>query len=207
MSAESLTQSVDMRLFHYTPAVPHTYCVGVHNGHGFGSLFARLFSKVAAKTVAKTAAKTALRVAKSAGRRALKEVTKQAPKILKEVTKTALEEGSKFGGEYLKNKIDETHKKALNTKLPNSLVHSLAGAAKGGIEKLERSVVPKLNAQLDTRIDRATENFEKFAGLEKAKRKKKKRKAPHSPAISARRKKPKRRNKGLSLEEIINETE
>ena len=70
---------------------------------------------------------------------------------------------------------------------------------------MERSVVPKLNAQLDTRIDRATENFEKFAGLEKAK--KKKRKAPHSPAISARRKKPKRRNKGLSLEEIINETE
>ena len=194
-----------MRLFHYTPAVPHSYCVGVHNGHGFGSLFARLFSKVAAKTVAKTAAKTALRVAKSAGRRALKEVTKQAPKILKEVGKTALEEGSKIGGEYLKHKLDETREKALNTRLPDSLVHSLAGAAKGGIEKLERTVVPKLNAQLDTRIDRATENLERFAGIDKTKRKK--RKAPHSPAVSVRRKKTKRRNKGLTLEEIINETE
>ena len=70
---------------------------------------------------------------------------------------------------------------------------------------MERTVVPKLNAQLDTRIDRATENLERFAGIDKTKRKK--RKAPHSPAVSVRRKKTKRRNKGLTLEEIINETE
>ena len=197
-TAHSIAQSVDMRLFHYTPTVPHSYCVGVHNGHGFGSLFARLFSKVAAKTVAKTAAKTALRVAKSAGRRALKEVTNQAPKILKEVGKTVLEEGSKIGGQYIKNKIDETAKKALNTPLPTSLVHSVTGAATRGIEKFERTVVPKLNTQLNSHIDRATEKIEKAAGIEKKRKRK-----PHS---IVKKNKPKRR-KPLSLEEIIQETE
>ena len=85
----------EMRLHHYAPAVPNSYCVGVHNGHGFGSLFAKLFSKVAAKTVAKTAAKAALRVVKTVGKKAVTKTLKEAPKILKKVGKIALDEGSK----------------------------------------------------------------------------------------------------------------
>ena len=42
-----------------------SYCVGIHNGHGLGSVFARLFSKIAAKTAAKAAA----RVATAAGKK------------------------------------------------------------------------------------------------------------------------------------------
>ena len=128
----------------------------------------------------------------------MKEVTKQAPKILKEVGKTALEEGSKIGGQYIKNKIDETAEKALNTPLPTSVVHSLTGAATRGIEKFERTVVPKLNTQLNSHIDRATEKIEKAAGFEKKRKRK-----PHS---NDKKNKPKRR-KLLSLEEIIQETE
>ena len=68
-----------MKLFYYTTAVPNSNCVGVHNGHGFGSLFAKLFSKVAAKTAAKAAANVASKV----GRKALKIVTTKGPDIAK----------------------------------------------------------------------------------------------------------------------------
>ena len=129
-----------MRLHHYTPAVPHSYCVGVHNGYGFDRFFARLFSKVAAKTAAKTAARAALRIAKSAGKKALKEVTKQGTKVVKELGKTALEEGSKAAGDFLTQKIIQVKEKALNSGLPESLVHSTANAATGGVQKLQRKL-------------------------------------------------------------------
>ena len=157
----------EMRLHHYAPAVPNSYCVGVHNGHGFGSLFAKLFSKVAAKTVAKTAAKAALRVAKSVGKKALKEVTKQAPKIIKKVGKTAFEEGTKAVGDYALQKLEEVEKKALNTKLPSSLVHSIADAAKGGVRGLQETAPKKLESKLNSKIDEVKEKIERASGIEK----------------------------------------
>ena len=156
-----------MRLHHYAPAVPNSYCVGIHNGHGFGSLFAKLFSKVAAKTVAKTAAKAALRVAKSAGRKAASQVVKEAPKILKKVAKVAVDEGTNYAGKYVEKKLGELEKKALNTKLPPSLVHSAADAAKGGVKGLQASVPKLLQPKVNSKIDEFKEKLEKTAGIEK----------------------------------------
>ena len=164
----------EMRLHHYAPAVPNSYCVGVHNGHGFGSLFAKLFSKVAAKTVAKTAAKAALRVAKTVGRKAASQVVKEAPKILKKVGKTVIDEGTNYAGKYVEQKLGELEKKALNTKLPPSLVHSVADAAKGGVKELQTSVPKLLQPKLNSKIDEVKENFERAAGIEKKRETKRK---------------------------------
>ena len=156
-----------MRLHHYAPAVPNSYCVGIHNGHGFGSLFAKLFSKVAAKTVAKTAAKAVARVAKSAGRKALKVVTKQAPKLLKKAGKVAFEEGTKKIGDYVVQKVDELEHKALNSNVPSPLVHSAADALKGGVKGLQASVPKLLQPKVNSKIDEFKEKLEKAAGIEK----------------------------------------
>ena len=74
-----------MRLHYYAPAVSNSYCVGIHNGHGIGSVFAKLFSKVAAKTAAQAAA----RVAKTAGKKVLSAVAKKGS----ELGKQAIEQG------------------------------------------------------------------------------------------------------------------
>ena len=179
-----------MLLHYYTPVVPESYCVGVHNGHGFGSLFARLFSKVAAKT----AAKAAIRVAKSAGRRALRHVTKQAPKLIKsagqkalrqvtrqapklvkEAANTALQEGSKAVGSFVNQKIEETKEKVLrNTKLPPPLINSIAKTATGGVTKLQSKAVPKLISTVNSHIDNAREKIEKASNIKNLESKKRK---------------------------------
>ena len=164
----------EMRLHHYAPAVPNSYCVGVHNGHGFGSLFAKLFSKVAAKTVAKTAAKAALRVAKTVGRKAASQVVKEAPKILKDLGKTVIDESTKFAGKVAIEKVGELQKKALNSKLPPSLVHFAADAAKGGVKELQTSVPKLLQPKLNSKIDEVKEKFERAAGIEKKRETKRK---------------------------------
>ena len=155
-----------MRLHHYTPVVPRSYCVGVHNGHGFGSLFAKLFSKVAAKTVAKTAAKAVARVAKSAGKRALKEVTKQAPKLLKKAGKAALEEGTKAAANFAQDKIQVWKKKGLNSPLPPAVTHFVADRAEEGLRKLKHTVTKTIGAIGDRKIDEYTKKLEKIAGIE-----------------------------------------
>ena len=155
-----------MRLHHYTPIVPRSYCVGVHNGHGFGSLFAKLFSKVAAKTVAKTAAKAVARVAKSAGKRALKEVTKQAPKLLKKAGKAALEEGTKAAANFAQDKIQAMKKKGLNSTLPPAVTHFVADRAEEGLRKLKHTVPKTIGAIGDTLIHDYTKKLEKVAGIE-----------------------------------------
>ena len=155
-----------MRLHHYTPIVPRSYCVGVHNGHGFGSLFAKLFSKVAAKTVAKTAAKAVARVAKSAGKRALKEVTKQAPKLLKKAGKAVLEEGTKAAANFAQDKIQVWKKKGLNSTLPPAVTHFVADRAEEGLRKLKHTVPKTIGAIGDTLIHDYTKKLEKVAGIE-----------------------------------------
>ena len=155
-----------MRLHHYTPIVPRSYCVGVHNGHGFGSLFAKLFSKVAAKTVAKTAAKAVARVAKNAGRKALKEVTKQAPKLLKKAGKVALEEGTKAAANFAQDKIQVLKKKGLNSTLPPAITHFVADTAEEGLRKLKHTVPKTIGVIGDRKIDEYTKKLEKVAGIE-----------------------------------------
>ena len=150
-----------MRLHHYTPAVPESYCVGVHNGHGFGSLFAKLFSKVAAKTVAKTAAKTIARVSKVAARK----LAKEAPKLLKKAGKVALEEGTKAAADFAQDKIQVLKKKAINSQIPAGLTHSLANIAEEGVQKLQHTVPKKIGAISDRKIDEYTKKFENAAGI------------------------------------------
>ena len=146
-----------MRLQYYTTAVPNSYCVGVHNGHGFGSLFARLFSKVAAKTASKTAkvaTKAATKVVKAAGQKALKVVTTKGPKVAEKAVKKALKQAVKAGGNFAAEKINSLTDKALKTKLPPDIVHSISDAAKQGVEAVKGEVTKSLEHG-DTVIGRA----------------------------------------------------
>ena len=79
-----------MRLFYYAPAVSSSYCVGIHNGHGIGSIFAKLFSKVAAKTAAKAAAK----VVKSTGKKIITAATAKGAEIGKQALAVAKDKGT-----------------------------------------------------------------------------------------------------------------
>ena len=150
-----------MRLHHYTPAVPESYCVGVHNGHGFGSLFAKLFSKVAAKTVAKTAAKAVARVSKVAARK----LAKEAPKLLKKAGKVALEEGTKAAADFAQDKIQVLKKKAINSQIPAGLTHSLANIAEEGVQKLQHTVPKTIGAIGNRKIDEYTKKAKNAAGI------------------------------------------
>ena len=164
-----------MRLHYYTPAVPQSYCVGVHNGHGFGSLFAKLFSKVAVKTAAKTAAvaaktaakaaaKTALRVGAKAGKKVLKQVVKQGAEVVKDTGKEIVTGLTDAGTQYALGKIAQVQEKGLNSNIPKPLVNSLAAVATGGVQHLQ-SKVPKLNSLIDTNVDKAREKIERAAGV------------------------------------------
>ena len=169
-----------MRLHYYTPAVPQSYCVGVHNGHGFGSLFAKLFSKVAvkaaaktaavaAKTAAKAAAKTALRVGTKAGKKALRQVVKTGAEVAKESLTGAVKDVTNAGTGYLLNRIGQAQEKGLNSKIPTPLVNKLATVARGGVQQLQDKV-PKLNSFIDTNVDKAREKIETAAGVDRKKK-------------------------------------
>ena len=141
-----------MRLHYYTPAVSR-YCVGVHNGHGFGSIFARLFSKVAAKA----AAKTALNVAKSAGKKALKVAAKRGAELAKEAAKEGLKQLTETGKELATEGIKTATEKALlNTKLPPAIVHSVHDLAQKGVDSAAKKVA---GLDLDSAIDKGAQRF------------------------------------------------
>ena len=135
-----------MRLHYYTPAVSR-YCVGVHNGHGFGSIFARLFSKVAAKA----AAKTALSVAKTAGKKALKVAAKKGAELAKEAAKEGLKQLTETGTELATQGIKAATEKALHTKLPPAIVHSVQNVALKGVDTAAKKVA---GLDLDSAIDK-----------------------------------------------------
>ena len=117
-----------MRLHYYTSSAPHPFYLGVHHGHGFGSIFARLFSKVAAKT----AAKTALSAAKVAGRKALKVVVKQGTRMAKEGVKSVIDEAKKVGKELAVQGIDTLSQKAINKGIPADMVHNVSNVVREG---------------------------------------------------------------------------
>ena len=141
-----------MRLHYYTPAVSR-YCVGVHNGHGFGSLFAKLFSKVAAKT----AAKTALSVAKTAGKKALTVAAKKGAELAKEAAKEGLKQLTETGTELATQGINAATQKALNTKLPPAIVHSVHNLALKGVDTAAKKVA---DINLDSTIDKGAQKVQ-----------------------------------------------
>ena len=163
-----------MRLHYYTPAVPESYCVGVHNGHGFGSLFARLFSKVAAKTTsiaakiaAKTATKAATKIAKTAGRKALKVLTTKGADLAKKVAKEAIATAAEVGGQYALQKINSATESALKTQLPPELVHSIADVAKKGLQTVGSKARNVATHSAHTLIDKGVVRAEQVGGIKR----------------------------------------
>ena len=146
-----------MILHYYTPTVK-SYCVGIHNGHGFGSLFAKLFSKVAVKT----AAKTALKAAKVAGKKAIRVVAKKGAEVVKDVAKEGIKAATEIGTDYATHKINEIANKALNKDLPPEIVHSIQGLATKGVDvvgnKLKTTGVDKVHSF----IDKGSSKIERF---------------------------------------------
>ena len=174
---------VNMRLHYYTPAVPESYCVGIHNGHGFGSLFARLFSKVAAKT----AAKAAVKVAKVAGRKALKVVTTKGAAVAKKAAKQAYKEAAKGVKTYATEKIADWTEKGLKSKVPDSFVHSVSAAATRGVNAADKAVH---KVDVNALIDKGAKHIlgvEPVAGV--------KRRKSTAPSVAKIRKTAHRRNK------------
>ena len=134
-----------MRLHYYTSSAPHPFYLGVHHGHGFGSIFARLFSKVAAKT----AAKTALSAAKVAGRKALKVVVKQGTRMAKEGVKSVINEAKKAGKELAVQGIDTLSQKAINKGIPADMVHNVSNVVRQGAH----TAVDRLSTAADRGVE------------------------------------------------------
>ena len=176
-----------MILHYYAPAVPESYCVGIHNGHGLGSVFARLFSKIAAKTAAEAAA----RVAKAAGQKALKvAVTRgaqlgkkalnvaknQGVKVIKEYGKEAISKAGEAAADYALEKINSTSEKAINKGLPPEAIHSIKDTLERGVKSAQTDVTNAALRKANILVDKAStsaykagnryidKKVEKFAG-------------------------------------------
>ena len=156
-----------MRLHYYAPAVPESYCVGIHNGHGLGSVFARLFSKIAAKTAAKAAA----RVARTAGQKALKVAVTKGAQIGKQALKVAKDQGAKAIKEYGKEaitrageaaadfaleKINSTSEKAISKGLPPKAIHSLRDTFERGVRSAQTDATNAALKNANILVDKAS---------------------------------------------------
>ena len=163
-----------MILHYYAPAVPESYCVGIHNGHGLGSVFARLFSKIAAKTAAKAAA----RVAKVAGQKALKvaatrgaqlgkkvlNVAKnQGVKVIKEYGKEAISKAGEAAADYALEKINSTSEKAINKGLPPQAIHSIRDTLERGVKSAQTDVTNAALKKANILVDKASTSAYKAA--------------------------------------------
>ena len=163
-----------MILHYYAPAVPESYCVGIHNGHGLGSVFARLFSKIAAKTAAKAAA----RVAKVAGQKALKvaatrgaqlgkkvlNVAKnQGVKVIKEYGKEAINKAGEAAADYALEKINSTSEKAINKGLPPQAIHSIRDTLERGVKSAQTDVTNAALKKANILVDKASTSAYKAA--------------------------------------------
>ena len=152
-----------MRLHYYAPAVSQSYCVGVHNGHGFGSLFARLFSKVAVKT----AARAAVKVAKVAGRKALKVVTTKGADFARKTAENLIKEGARAGTELAIQKINSLTESALKTRLPASVVHTISDVVREGTRTVGSKVANSATDKALTLIDKGVTRAEQVAGIKR----------------------------------------
>ena len=187
-----------MRLHYYTTAVPQSYCVGVHNGHGFGSLFAKIFSKVAAKT----AAKAAVKVAKTAGRKALKVATTKGVDILKDFGKHAINTGTELGKDLAIQKINSiAQSDRLKNVLGEDIVHSLADTATRGVQIGGRAIANTATKQGEKLLDKGRSRVEAFAGI------KRKAAVPKKPTKTTKHPAKKKKKHGKSLTQRMSEYE
>jgi hypothetical protein len=145
-----------MRLHYYAPPVRRSYCVGIHNGHGFGSVFAKLFSKVAAKT----AAKAAVSAAKSAGKKALAVAAKKGVQLAKKAAKEGLKQAAEIGTELATSKINSLADSAINKNLPPEIVHSIRDIATRGVGTAGTAVQTYGTQKVHGLIDRGSAKAE-----------------------------------------------
>ena len=145
-----------MRLKYYAPPVHNSYCVGIHNGHGFGSVFAKIFSKVAAKT----AAKAAVSAAKSAGKKALAVAAKKGVQLAKQAAKEGLKQAAEIGTELATAKINSLADSAINKNLPPSVVHSIRDVATRGVGAAGTAVQSLGTQKVHRLIDRGSARAE-----------------------------------------------
>lgn len=169
-----------MILHYYAPAVPESYCVGIHNGHGIGSVFARLFSKVAAKTaakaattVAKTAGKKLVKVATTKGmqlgKKALNTVAKEGVKAVREYGPKALTKAGKAVSKFAIQKIDSASDEAIKRGVPAEVVHSFSNAAKTGLNKTGNKVVRAVTNEVNTLLNQVDDSTVKKGNTQKTK--------------------------------------
>ena len=138
-----------MRLFYYAPAVASSYCVGIHNGHGIGAVFARLFSKVAAAS----AAKAVQRVVKSTGKKILTAATAKGAEIGKQALAVAKDKGTtvvknlgkkavyKLGkktGHFINQGIDKGKEAAIKLGVDPRVARAEANQLKRGVKHVTR---------------------------------------------------------------------
>ena len=145
-----------MRLHYYAPPVHNSYCVGIHNGHGFGALFGKLFSKVASKTVAKAA----VSAAKSAGKKALTVVAKKGVQFAKEAAKEGLKQAAEIGTELATAKINSLADSAINKNLPPEIVQSIRDIATRGVGAAGTAVQTLGTQKVHRLIDRGSAKAE-----------------------------------------------
>ena len=161
-----------MILHYYAPAVPESYCLGIHNGHGLGSVFARLFSKIAAKTAAKAAARVAkaagkkvLRVAVTKGaqlgKKALNVAKNQGVKVIKEYGKEAISKAGEVAADYALEKINSTSEKAINKGLPSDTIHSIKGTLERGVRSAQANVTKAALKKGNILVDKASSSVYK----------------------------------------------
>ena len=163
-----------MKLQYYAPAVAESYCVGIHNGHGLGSVFARLFSKIAAKTAAKAAAKVTTAAGKKAlkvvvnkgaqlGKKALNVAQNQGVKVIKKYGKKAISKAGKAASKYALEKINTASEKAINKGLPPEAVHSIKDTLERGVKSAQVDVTNAALKKANILVDKASSSAYKTA--------------------------------------------
>ena len=156
-----------MRLHYYAPAVSESYCVGIHNGHGLGSVFARLFSKIAAKTaakavarVAKVAGQKALKVAAAKGaqlgKKALNVAKNQGVKVIKEYGKEALSKAGEAAAVFALEKINSASETAINKGLPPKAIHSIRDTFEKGVRSAQTDATNAALKNANILVDKAS---------------------------------------------------
>ena len=194
----------EMRLHYYTTAVPNSYCVGVHNGHGFGSLFARIFSKVAARTAARVVGRVAktvgTKVLKTAVRRGVPLLRKVKPLIKKSVEK-GLEKGIEIGGEYVINKLERGADAVLKNHVPPETLQKAKATIREGVGRAQKKITDITERGVETLIDKSTakiNQLERKGGV--------KRKNPSKSPVARKKLRPgERKTKKFSIDRLMDE--
>ena len=159
----------EMRLHYYTPAVSNSYCVGVHNGHGLGSLFAKLFSRIAAKSSSRPMLKAVQGIV---GRKELSRRVNQVSGMAKRVAKDSIRSGAKLGAKAIGSKIRSLENAMINKGDTPDIVHNLSDV----LVKGSREGINKLGISARKRagifIDKASERVKRVGAIPKKRKRK-----------------------------------